>query len=502
LYLSKGLKKLKKRKIVRDAALYSSSLFLTRFLISIRGIAIPKFLGPAQYGIYNGLLIIPEYLLRVHLGTLDALKREIPFCYGRKDFNRARLIRNTVFFQYLCTTTLSILLVLLISFLIRDHFPVSVFYSLVLICLWVFFLSFETFFDQVIRTESRFDILSRSEVFKSTIGLIAVLILIWFWGLYGLLGSLILASILKAGYIYVKLQYKAAWEFDFKELKRLTAIGFPIFVGGILYTVFYSVDRFIIIGYLEGQALGYYALALTVLNFLLIIQNGTYSVLEPKIYMLYGEKEDLQATRQLVLEALSGMTLFFPLILGLTYIAFPLLVLLFLPQYSPSITSIRIMVLGSFFFIFQSGTYNLLVAINRQTLIVKVVCLSIGVCYGSSYFLIGRGWGIEGVALSTMGANALAGIIFLLITLSLFVKEGKKKCYYLAHLFFPFVWVAALLMVMDHFWSLQGEWREDLFRVILKTGILFLFMVPFLWRLKKKIKAFQESGPRENYSEA
>lgn len=130
---------MKKRKFLRDAAFYSGSLFFARLLVSIRGILIPKFLGPTQYGVYNGLLIIPEYLLRVHLGTLDALMREIPFCYARQDYEKARLIRNTVFFQYLFTTSISILLILIGAIIFRSHLSPTVFYALIFICLWVFF---------------------------------------------------------------------------------------------------------------------------------------------------------------------------------------------------------------------------------------------------------------------------------------------------------------------------------------------------------------------------
>ena len=482
---------LEKRRFLRDAAFYSGSLFLTRFLLSIRGILIPKFLGPTQYGLYNSLLLIPEYLLHVHFGTLDALKREIPFCYGRNDLERVRLIRNTAFFQYFFTTLFSILLILVIAFFLRDRLLPSVFFALGLICIWIFFLSFETFFDQVVRTDNRFDILTRSEIYASLTGFIVMLFMILTWGLYGLIGSLSVASILKAGYIYRGAKYRIEWQFDFQELKRLLTIGFPIVLGVILFTIFNSVDRFIIIAFLERKELGYYALALTALGFLLIIQRGTYGVLEPKLYRLYGEKEDIQAIRPLILEALSGMTLFFPLILGLTYILFPLLVIFFLPKYLPSLTCIRVMILGSFFFIFQNGTYNLFVAINRQDLIVKVVVICIVVSFLASYLFVKQGWGIEGVALATMGSNALAGIIYLFFSLLLLFNQSGQRIFYLIRLFFPFLLVVPLLMLMDHFWIIRGEWRKDLVKITLKGGCLLLFMSPFLWRLKEKVKTFR-----------
>ncbi|MBI5605156.1 MAG: oligosaccharide flippase family protein, partial [Deltaproteobacteria bacterium] len=492
---------MKKRKFLRDAALYSSSLFFTRFLLSIRGILIPKLLGPAEYGLYNSLLLIPEYVLHVHFGTLDALKREIPFCYGRKDLARASLIRNTAFFQYVFTTSCSVVIILLITFFFRNRLGPSVFYALGLICVWIFFLSFETFFDQVARTDNRFDILTRTEIFASLTGFIFMLLMILTWGLYGLLGSLILVSMLKAGYIFRGGHYRIAWQWDFQELKRLLKIGFPMVSGVILATVLNSVDRFIIIVYLESMELGYYALALTVLSFLLIIMTGTYGVLEPRIYRLYGEKGSIEAIRPLMLEALSGMTLIFPLILGLIYIVFPLLVTFLLPKYLPSLTCIRIMILGSFFFIFQRGTYNFIIAVNRQAFIVKVEGILIGISYLSGYLLIKQGWGIEGVALATMGSNALGGLIFLVFTLSVLFNRPGEWLIYSRRLFSPFLLVVPLLILMDHFWILGGDWRNDLVKVSLKGGGLLLLMSPFLWRLKEKIKNLQHLGFTEDHTE-
>lgn len=481
-----------KGEFIKEAVLYSGSLLLTRFLLSIRGILIPRLLGPGQYGIYNSLLIIPEYLLHVHFGILDALKREIPFCYGRKDLNQAHLIRNIAFFQYFFTTSFSILVIFAMAFLFRSRLLPSVFYALVLICVWIFFLSFETFFSQVARTDNRFDILTHSEVFASLTGFLVMVFMIFFWGLFGLIGSLILTSILKAGYIYRVARYRIEWKWDSQELKRLLTIGFPMISGSILATVFNSVDRFIIITYLKSQELGYYALALTVSSFLLIVMNGTYGVLEPKIYRLYGEKKDLQAVRGLILEVLSGMSLIYPLILGLAYIFSPLVVFLFLPKYLPSLTCIRFMIIGSFFFIFQRGTYSFLLAINRQIIIVKVELIGIGVNFFLSYLLVHQGWGIEGVALATMGANALCGLIYLIFSLSFLFSRPSERSLYLRGLFPTFLLVVPGLILMDYLWDLQGEWKGDLCKIGLKTVCLLVLMAPFLWRLKEKVKLFQK----------
>lgn len=481
------MKKLKKQQFLQEATFFSASLIVSRLLLSVRGIIIPKILGPVQYGIYNGLLIIPEYLMHFHFGSLSALKREIPFCYGKNDFQQAQRIRNIVFSQYLGTIIISIGFIGFFSFLYQDRFSHIMIVSMRLLCLLIFIQALvDVFLENVLRTDNRFSVLSNSEIFKSLIGFGLMLIMIWYWHLYGLIASLILSSLLKGVYIYYKTRYKFQWIWDFNELRRLLKVGFPILFGLILFTVFGSVDRFMIIKYLDSQRLGYYALGLTFMRFLVIIQTGAYGVMEPKVYRLYGKTKEISALKEMIWNPIYGMCVFFPLIMGLAYIGIPYLIYLFLPKYLPALTCIRIMVLGSFYFIFIEGTYTFIVAINRQILIVWVIGGGILAGLILIYIFIKQGWGIEGVALGSIGSNVLVGTVFLFFTLNHFFKDLRKKIGALAQVFLPVLLVSASLILLDRLWPVQGHWRAEIGFVLLKIGCLLLLIGPFLWKAKKQ----------------
>lgn len=482
---------MKKQSLLKETTLFSASLFASRLLLSVRGILIPKFLGPSQYGIYNGLLIIPDFLLHFHFGSLSALKREIPFCYGKGDLAQAQKIRNIVFFEYLGTTLISILFLFSYSFFISKSYSPLMIIGLRLVCLLILFQTVEEFFENLLRTDNRFDILSKSEIFKSVIGFFILILLIWLWELPGLILSLIIASFLKGGYIYQKTRYQFQWIWDFDELKRLLRIGFPIISGVILYAFLASVDRFVIIKYLDSTQLGYYAMGLTVLKFLQIIQVGAYGVLEPKVYKLYGEKKDVSGLTKLVWEPIYAMSLFFPLIIGLSLFAVPYVINLFLPKYLSSLPCIRIMILSSFFFIFQNGTYAFMIALNRQRLIVWIVSIGTLICLISNYILVHRGWGIEGVALGTMGSNILIGLVFLLYTLHSFSQGFKKKIILLGKLFSSFFLTVIYLMMLDYGWPIHKG--TELSIVLLKSFILIMLLSPFLWKIKKWLKGAEDS---------
>ena len=466
---------------------------MSRLLVSIRGIIIPKILGPNLYGIYNGILILPDFLSHFHFGSLSALKREIPFCYGKNDFSQAQRIRNLVFSQYLGTVLFSTFLIFCgITFWGSPRYSPLLIHSLWLVCPLILLQSLvDAYLENLLRTDNRFDILSRSEIFKSLVGFLFMLILIWFWHLYGLIASMILASALKGGYIYYKSDYHFSLVWDFEELKRLLRIGFPIISGVILLTFFNSLDRIMIVRYLDAQQLGYYALGLTFSKFLLIIQNGAYSVLEPKIYRLYGETGEVGGLKKIVWEPILIMTLFYPLILGLAYLGFPYIIHLFLPKYVPSLVCTKIMILGSFFYIYTEGLYTFIVAINRQGLIIKITVLGILFSMVLNYFLIQKGWGIEGVALGIVGTNMIMGVVYLLFTVNHFFRGWRERMTWAMKLFFPVVMAGGLLVFMDILWPVQGELGKEFGTLFLKGIILVIFLAPFL---KKGVTSLKELG--------
>lgn len=484
---------MRKKRFLQEATLFSASLLISRLLLSVRGILIPKFLGPVQYGIYNGLLIIPDFLAHFHFGSLSALKREVPFCYGRNDFTQARRIQNIVFSQYLSTVLLSVILIFTFSFFLTDRYSSLIINSLRLICLFILVQSLvDPYLENLLRTDNRFDVLSHAEIFKSVVGLLLMILMIWAWQLYGLIASLILGAMLKGFYIFYKTDYHFKWIWDFIELKRLVGIGFPIIFGLILMTFYNSIDRFFIIKYLDTRQLGYYALGLTVAKFLLIIQNGVYGVLEPKVYRLYGEKGEIGALKDIVWEPVYLMSLFYPLLVGLAYIGVPYLLYLFLPNYLPSLNCIRIMILGSYAFTLVEGAYTFIVTINRQGFIVKVTGIGILINIIFNYLLIKQGWGIEGVALATAGTGLIMALLFLSFILIHFFKKFRARLIPGLQLFLPIILTGCFLALTDYLWPARGRLKEEAGFIGLKVVLLLILLSPFLWRFKKRLTRFGE----------
>ncbi|MCG6534805.1 MAG: oligosaccharide flippase family protein, partial [Syntrophales bacterium LBB04] len=416
-------------------------------------------------------------------------------CYGKGDIAQAQSIRDIVFSQYMGPIFASVAILFIVTFILRHSYSSEIIFSLWLVCLLVLVQAFvDSFLENLLRTDNRFDVLSKSEIFKSFIGFFLMIIMIWFWHLYGLIISIILSTLIKGIYIRTKTSYRLSWVWDFKELKRLSGIGFPIIAGIILIALFESVDRLVIIRYLDSRQLGFYALALTLSKFLLIALTGVYGILEPRVYQRYGEQGEIVALQNITIEPMIIFALLYPLFMGLAYIGAPYFLHLLLPNYLPSLTCVHIMIVGSFFSIFFLGTYTFIVAINRQILIVEVMTVGILISIGINVFLIKTGRGIEGVALGTIGVNILVCIVFLGFTLNHLLKKMTEKLALVIELFLPYSLVVFFLVLADFLWPVSGLLKEELGVIALKGTILLILTSPFFWRGKNKIQAFGIRG--------
>jgi len=339
------------KSVLPEITLFSISLYVSKFLQSIRGIIIPKLLGPVQYGIYNGLMIIPDYLVHFHFGSISALKREVAFAYGRKDFDLANKIKNLVFIQYIGLIFIFVFFLFISTFFLEAEYPKLIINGIRLLCpLILIQCVVDVYLEETLKAENRFELVSKAEIFRSILGFVVVIGMVILWKLYGLLLGLALAMMLKGLYILVNWEHHFKWCWDKDELIRLIKIGFPIVLGLILMTSFESVDRIMVIKFLSSKELGYYALALTIMKFLLIFQVGVYRVLEPKIYKLYAKVNDIKKMKDAVWQPLCIMTNLYPLIMGLVFIAVPYFIHYLFPKYIQTISCAEIMVLGSFFF--------------------------------------------------------------------------------------------------------------------------------------------------------
>ncbi|MBI5144911.1 MAG: hypothetical protein HZA27_01845, partial [Candidatus Omnitrophica bacterium] len=129
--------------IIKDTTKFSLASYLANIFDFFSGIVTRSILGPLTMGVFAELMLIFQYAKYYHLGTYEALDREIPYFNGRQDFHRVKEIKGVAFnFSFLISVIFGISLVIISNFL-KDN---KLIFGLRFIAILVMLQSMVTFF--------------------------------------------------------------------------------------------------------------------------------------------------------------------------------------------------------------------------------------------------------------------------------------------------------------------------------------------------------------------
>ena len=252
-----------------------------------------------------------------------------------------------------------------------------------------------------------FDKLARMEIgtalFAALVGITAAFLGQGAWSLvYQMLAGNFLGTLL----FWSASRWRPSWQFDWPEIRSVMGFSLNLTGGNIFNYFARNADKLLIGRFLGGQDLGYYDLAYRLMQLPL---QGISAVLSRVMFPLYSRMQD-DAGRfgRTYLKVASAIALIsFPLMLGLTALAGPIVRTLFGAAWAPMIPLLLILAplgavqsiattVGSIYTAKGRTDWQLWWTIGAGLLIV----LS---------FVLGLPWGIRGVAASY-------AIMFLLLT--------------------------------------------------------------------------------------
>ena len=479
-----------KRGIVRDTVRYAGGQILARGLGLVRGLLVAAFLGPATYGLWSAMSLILTYGSQSHLGIFNALDREVPLNRGKNDPEKAVLVQDVALSSIFSLPLLIALVLFGISFLYSNSPEVA--FGLRILAPTLIFSLIYNYFNRVFRTYNRFNVVARLVVITAIIDALLSISLSKYFGIYGLF---IAQLTVYFAITFIAKRYhtfKIRIRFDYVEALRLLKIGFPILIVGLTATLLMTADRLMIINFLGRVPLGYYAIGLGVANVLLLVPQVISQVLYPQIAYAFGKtqrKEDLQPY---VTQPQTLMSLANPIVAGLLYIIYPLLVTLLLPDYIPGIAAVRILIIGWVFMSFP-GPGSALYTINRQKTVLAIVTVAVVINVTLNYVAIRLGMGIVGVALATGTTYGLNLLVANGIGLHYLNMPKKSIGLFLVRIISPLIYVIFLLFLISQGISLFNYspvqsniyFRTGLELVLFAGGIIPLAVV--LWRKIKQL---------------
>ena len=270
-------------------ARFASSELLSTALRLISGLLVVRLVDPEIYGEFTGIGIYLGFLLVGQGGIINGLSRELPYELGRKNIEIGKEMASSVF---VFTTVISSLASIIFLYfgvreiLYENYTSALIYMSYVIISL--LYMHNSQFLPVLYRTNNDFDSLSIQKIYVGICNLISV-ILIWLYGLYGLLFRAVLLSLIEFFLLFKKRPVNFSFKYNFDHFKKLLKTGIPIYMVGMVNLLWNTITKSIIFNIGGALNYGFFALSLIVENVFGIIPIAFAKVIYPKMAVMYGQ---------------------------------------------------------------------------------------------------------------------------------------------------------------------------------------------------------------------
>jgi len=415
-----GLKLLAKSSVVVFIGIFFSKLFTILYKIIIG-----NHFEAEAYGLFTiSLIVIGFFVSFSSLGLNEGLSRFIPFYRGKNQQDKI----NFIFKKTSITLFFSSMLCFLIMFLLAEFISIKIFHTeeliifLKMFSLLVPLTIFSYIFLNVIHGYEKIGLHSFIWNIVQNFVKVLVLIILIFVGINsnaiilsysaGILAMLFLSYLFCKKYFSVIFQKYNLEKKEKREISRtLFSYSWPLLFSGIITTLFYWIDSFLI-GYLmDASTVGVYNAATPIVGLMSVAPSLFTQLFFPMITRKFSEKKTE------VVNELSKQVAKWIFILNLPFFVimflFPgaLIHLLFKPvEFLAAQNALRILSLGGLFSSFLFLSYDLISMVGKSKLILANI-VGASILNVILNFLLIPKYGIDGAAIATTFVWILMSII-------------------------------------------------------------------------------------------
>ncbi|MBI5233460.1 MAG: polysaccharide biosynthesis C-terminal domain-containing protein [Deltaproteobacteria bacterium] len=271
----------------------------------------------------------------------------------------------------------------------------------------------------ILKSYQRFPLITSANYLDATVNVGLTVLLIYFFGIYGLYASAMLSLMVVISYFRSSHPLNHTAGFKFNIFTGLVKNGFPILLFGLGSLLMHTADRLVVSWFLGLEALGYYGIAVMVMNAIMDIPIAARDVMEPRLMQsIEAEKKD-EILRDFLFKPLINTAYLMPFLVGTVVFLMPAFVTLLLPRYIQGIGPTQIVVFGAYFFSMSYVLRGMIIARGLQLKGTLIMAVSIIINIALSVVFIKTGYGLNGVA----GAGVVSFLV-LFISLFLFVRKN------------------------------------------------------------------------------
>lgn len=387
-----------KHPLLREFLGFGSSTVLEQASRVVTSLIVAGMVGPLVWGVWYVLNLALRYGSLAHLGSLNGLNRQYALEMGRGNEEEAQALLRASFGALLVSVVMASLIAILVA-LIVDHeeYLTPILLTLVLLV----FQQLYSFATTAYRARIQFRNVSGFQAVIALVNPAVSLPLAFFFSLNGYIVGQAIVYLVVVAYAYIREPSLYRFTFDGARTKRLIGIGFPIMLVGVLYALFNTVDRWIILELFGTVELGYYSVAIMALGAAALLPQIVAQQFYPRMSRQWGTNRDLrELTRMARSQGLLGLLPTAVAVVAAQLLGPPAIRWL-LPEFIPGIQAFRIVMLAPLVNCFGQGYANLLNVIDRQYRYLGVLIASIvgNACF--SYVLALR-LGLSGIAWGTV----------------------------------------------------------------------------------------------------
>lgn len=252
--------------IIDDFLKVGTLRLISRVLMGLRGLFVVMSLSPYVLGEYTIWLLFIFYFSMLDFGVLAGLERDLPHYKGLKDADEVQNRSDVGWSTFFVFSAVASLLLGAISFFVFGQWMLAV------------LLLVHLFADKVYRSydaNSRIHFLYKengiAQLIYAVVSLLLIIVLLPYWGPYGILVGFIIAAIVSALYLCQKTRLAFSWVLKIKEF--IVCIKNAVPLAAIVYSIqLYHMIALTILAFLcDKVTLGYFAFAFRIFYMCLTI---------------------------------------------------------------------------------------------------------------------------------------------------------------------------------------------------------------------------------------
>jgi O-antigen/teichoic acid export membrane protein len=474
--------------ILKDTVSLSIFKYLSFILTLISTAVLLRLLPTATFGIYSAILLALNYSRFAFLVPYSAAYKKIPFLRGQGRSEKAvQAVRDLSFGPTFFVMAVIAVAAFFISFFL-PFYSSEILNSIRLLAVLVLLQHFFFFYTNFLRIDKKFSLVGFLELVLIVIRLLLFLLLVKPLGLEGALIAFIISFIATSIFGFFLKRY--SFSFSPKTINRtawrLFVYGLPPAIVGIISTLFVTVDRVMIINFLNSEMLGYYAFAAIFVDVIIFVPDAISTVIFPRQTELFGRHTSAEKIKNFLIFPVQIISCFVPFVIAGAFFFVEFFVRWLFPNYIPAIPTVNVLILSAFFLAIDQHVVNFLISLSKEKVVLFVRVLLLLLAVVLSYFFISAGFGILGVACSTIIIFFVEFVFLSIYSLALTGLKKSELLKIVLSYIVPFILMLAVFYLSKLFAFDIGFSISSFLLLLLEYLIFCLLNLPLLYYLNKK----------------